>query len=40
MANETTNLGLGGMLFSLAVGFATIYALAYVAGKGWKKAND
>jgi hypothetical protein len=37
---DTKKIGLGGMLFSLAVGFATIYAFAYVAGKGWKKANN
>ncbi len=39
MANES-KLGLGAMLFTLAVGFATIYAFAYVAGKGWKKASE
>lgn len=36
---NTTKVGLGGMIFSLAVGLATIYAIAYVAGKGWEKAT-
>jgi hypothetical protein len=39
MDTTSTKFGLGAMLFTLAVSFATIYTFAYVAGKGWSKAT-
>jgi len=37
MEKKSKNIGL--MLVGLALSIGTIYVYAYVAGKGWKKAN-